>query len=94
MLLGSDDMIYPKFIKPGDTIGVCAPSNGITRKEKENALNLAIKKFEDLGYSVLETKHVRCNEDYASTDAKTRALELASLYQNDEVKAIILATGG
>ena len=95
MLLGSDDgMIYPNFIKPGDTIGVCAPSNGIARKEKVNALNLAIKKFEDLGYSVLETKHVRCNEDYASTDAKTRALELASLYQNDEVTAIILATGG
>ncbi len=94
MFLGSDIMIYPDFIKPKDTIGVCAPSSGITKEAKVNALNSAVKKFEDLGYGVLETKHVRTNLDYASCDAKTRALELTELYQNKDVKAIICATGG
>ena len=27
-------MIYPEFIKKNDTIGVSAPSDGITKKEK------------------------------------------------------------
>ena len=87
-------MIYPTFIKKGDTIGVCAPSSGIIRDAKVNRLNQAIKKIRNKGYQVLETEHVRTNEDFASSDAKTRAQELTSLYQNSEVCAIICATGG
>ncbi len=94
MMVGSDCVIYPKFIKKGDTIGVCAPSSGIIREAKVNRLNHAIKMVHDKGYRVIETKHVRTNEDYASSDAKTRAQELASLYQDKEVRAIICATGG
>ena len=87
-------MIYPTFIKKGDTIGVCAPSNGITREAKVNRFNHAIESIHEKGYQVIETPHVRTNDDYASSDAKMRAQELASLYQNQEVKAIICATGG
>ena len=94
LLLGSDDMIYPAFVKKGDTIGVSAPSNGVTREAKVNRLNHAIKKIYDKGCQIIESPHVRTNFDYASCDAKTRALELESLYQNEEVKAIICATGG
>ena len=25
-------MIYPKFLRPGDTIGICAPSAGVGHK--------------------------------------------------------------
>ncbi len=94
LILGSDYMIYPTFIKKGDTIGVPAPSNGIIREVKVNQLNMAIKKFEEKGYSILETDHVRTNENYASCDAKVRAQELESLYKNQDVQAIICATGG
>ena len=94
LILGSDDMIYPEFIKKGDTIGVSAPSNGITSDVKVRELNMAIKKLNEKGYQILEAPHVRTNEDYASSDAKTRAKELESLYKNQEVQAIICATGG
>lgn len=87
-------MIYPKFIKKGDTIGVSAPSNGVTREAKVNQLNMAIEKLNEKGYQILETSHVRYNLDYASSDARTRALELENLYKNQDVKAIICATGG
>lgn len=94
LVLGSDDMIYPTFIKKGDTIGVSAPSNGVTREAKVNQLNMAIEKLNEKGYQILETSHVRYNLDYASSDARTRALELENLYKNQDVKAIICATGG
>lgn len=94
LLLGSDDMIYPKFIQKGDVIGVCAPSNGVTREVKVNQLNMATLKFNKNGYQILETSHVRFNLDYASCDAKIRALELKKLYQNKDVSAIVCATGG
>ncbi len=94
LLLGSDDMIYPTFIKKGDMVGVSAPSYGVTREVKVRALNMAISKLNEKGYQILETPHVRRNEDYASGDAKMRAQELESLYQNQDVKAIICATGG
>ena len=94
LILGSDDMIYPTFIKKGDTIGISAPSNGITRKVKVRELNMAIQKLNEKGYQILEAPHVRFNLDCASSDARTRALELESLYKNQDVKAIICATGG
>lgn len=87
-------MIYPKFIKKGDTIGVSAPSNGVTREVKVNQLNMAIQKLNEKGYQILEAPHVRFNLDCASSDARTRALELENLYKNQDVKAIICATGG
>ena len=87
-------MIYPEFIKKDNTIGVCAPSSGITREEKVEQFNCALDKFREHGYSVLETLHVRTNINGVSCDAKTRAEELESLYENEEVKAIICATGG
>ena len=87
-------MIYPDFIMEGNTIGVCAPSSGITREEKVSKLNCALDKFKEQVYLVLETNHVRANINGVSCDAKTRAKELESLYLNKDVKTIICATGG
>lgn len=86
-------MIYADKIKKGDTIGICAPSNGITDKIKQKRLDNATKKLKDYGYNVIETKHVRknvLNQKYNPIKAQ----ELEELYQNDEIKYIICATGG
>lgn len=87
-------MIYPKFIQKGDTIGVSAPSSGLTDPLRINTLNNALKKFGEKGYKILETPNVRKNDDGVSSSSFIRSLELASLYQNKNVKAIICATGG
>ena len=94
LILGSGYMIYPKFIRERDTIGVSAPSAGLTEPLRINTLNNAVKKFEEKGYKILLTPNVRKNEDGVSSSATIRSLELASLYQNKDVKAIICATGG
>lgn len=87
-------MIYPEFIKKGDTIGVTAPSDGITNPPKVNRLNNAIKSFQEKGYNIIETKNVRTSIKGESAEAKVRAEELEKLYKNKDVKLIVCASGG
>lgn len=87
-------MIYPKFIKPGDLIGVPAPSDGITEVGKLKRLDYAIKNIENKGYKVIETKSVRESVKGRSTSSENQAKELESLYLNNDVKTIICAAGG
>lgn len=87
-------MNYPENLKIGDTIGICAPSAGIVKPEKQEKLDLAIKALENMGYKVIETASVRKEEKGRSASAETRAREFMELLENDEVKLIIFATGG
>ena len=87
-------MIYPEFIKKNDTIGVSAPSDGITKKEKLYRLDSAIKYFSSLGYRIEETKNVRTSLKGRSSSSKARSKQLKSLFENTEVKAIICSGGG
>ena len=87
-------MIYPEFLKEHDTIGVTAPSDGITDKVKLKRLDNAIKNFEEKGLIIKETPNVRCSFKGRSSSSKERADELESLYKDDNVKVIICASGG
>lgn len=87
-------MIYPQFIKKGDTIGVTAPSDGVTDKLKVKRLDNAIKKLNDYGYNIIETASVRNSQKGKSNESSMQAKELEELFLKDEVKAIICASGG
>lgn len=87
-------MNYPENLKLGDTIGICAPSDGIAKPEKQLRLDAAINALKNMGYKVIETESVRKSENGRSASAKKRAEEFMDLLENDEVKLIIFATGG
>lgn len=87
-------MNYPENLKIGDTIGICAPSEGISKPEKQEKLEKAEKHLQELGYKVIETASVRKNEKGRSASAKQRAEEFMELWENKEVKLILCATGG
>ena len=55
-------MKYPKFLQKGDTIGITAPSDGNRKEMDYQRLDLAVKKMENLGYVVRETKNVRTSD--------------------------------
>ena len=84
-------MIYPEFLKPGDTIGVCAPSEAIGRKLESYETSINVLKRES--YTIQETAHVRIN-DRRGGDAKTRAEELLSLFKDPKVNMVACAAGG
>ncbi len=84
-------MIYPKFLKPNDKIGICAPSRGIDLEDV--SFDLAINAFKMQGYGVLETANVRSGK-LPSADAVTRAKEFNELMQNEDIDFIYSASGG
>ena len=87
-------MNYPQFLKKGDTIGICAPSGGITKESGIKRLEAAEKQLQEMGYKIIETKNVRNEERGRSASDKERAKEFMELLENDDVKLIIFATGG
>lgn len=87
-------MRIPKKLKVGDTIGICAPSAGINKPEKQIRLDEAIKKLEALGFKVIETKSVRNDIEGRSASKEIRAREFMDLYLDPNVHAIIFAAGG
>ncbi len=83
-------MIYPKFLKPGDTIGICAPSKGIDPEDKTFDLALDYLKKD---YKIVETENVRTGLCPAS-DVTTRAKDFNELMKNDDIDFIYCASGG
>lgn len=89
-----DFMKYPNYIKDNDTIGVCAPSDGIANSIKQKRLDNAYKKLKEVNLKLIETASVRKSTLGKSNTDEIRAQELEELYTNEKVKAIICASGG
>ena len=87
-------MNYPEKLKIGDTIGICAPSDGINEPEKIEKLEIAIENLKQMGYKVIETESVRKSERGRSASSKKRKEEFMALWKNDDVKLILYAGGG
>jgi muramoyltetrapeptide carboxypeptidase LdcA involved in peptidoglycan recycling len=87
-------MKYPKLLTKGNTIGICAPSSGVSGDIRIKRLDNAIRNVEALGYKVLETASVRSSVKCVSAGSAVRAGEFMSLYENPEVAAIIPPWGG
>lgn len=87
-------MIFPDFLKYGDTIGVTAPSDGNKKELDFIRLEHGIFTLNQKGYVVKETENVRKSEKGRSSSREDRANQLMDLYQDKNVKAIISAKGG
>lgn len=87
-------MIYPKFIKPGDIIGITAPSDGRGEAIDKVRMDNAAKQLSARGFRVVETAHVRNSENGRSCDGKTRAEELKELFADKDCSLIMSASGG
>ena len=84
-------MLYPKFIKEKDTIGICAPSAGVGHKLDDfRKSNRVLKSY---GYRIRETASVRVN-NVRSASAKKRAAELDELVTDRKIDCILCAAGG
>lgn len=87
-------MKYPRNLKMGDTIGICAPSCGIVDESKLKRLDLAYSQLKEKGYSLIETKSVRNEMRGRSASGEQRAKEFMELMENPEVGLILYASGG
>lgn len=84
-------MIFPKFLKKDDVIGITASSCGVLDGIKE--YELALNNFSKYGFLTIETSNVR-TDGVVSSNALQRVNELQSLYENENVKLVQIASGG
>lgn len=85
------NLIKPKKLKKGDTIGILALSGAV--ESKKNILR-AKKYFENKGYKVILSENVFDEYRYlAGTDEK-KVEELHKFFLNPEIKMILCSRGG
>ena len=82
-------MIYPKFLKDNDVIGITAPSSGVGDKIAEYEKSISV--FQN--YKIIETPSVR-NTGIISNTSDIRANEFNELITRDDINMILIARGG
>ncbi len=87
-------MIYPRFMKPGDCIGICAPSDGRTAEVDIIRHKSAVSQLMQAGFCVKETAEVFQSERGRSAAADVRANALKSLFSDPLVRTIVAESGG
>jgi muramoyltetrapeptide carboxypeptidase len=88
------EMIYPKSLILGDKIGVTATSDGFRSEPDLARLESGINHFSERGYQVVITENVKKSHKGRSAAAEVRAKELAQLFRDPEISAVIAASGG
>ena len=88
-------MRIPPFIKPGDTIGITAPSFGATTEPYKTRFKYAVNEFKKRGYKIKTGATCKKHDGLGiSTKPEIAAQELEDFYTDPEVKAIISCGGG
>ena len=87
-------MKYPQFLQKKGTIGLIAPSFGVSGSPYEERYESAYEKFTDLGYNIKTVSHLRGIKHGKSATARIRAREFEKMYLDDDVDFIISVAGG
>lgn len=87
-------MIYSKFLRNGDCIGVPTPSNGAYDEIHINRYKNAKCKLEKLGYNIILSNNIYNSRKARSAEAKVRAEEINKMFKDDDIDFIICAAGG
>ena len=86
-------MLVPKKLKKGDTIGVIAPS-GIIQDCDLEKINESMNLLESYGFKVVFSKNAYESDWGYSASAKQRANDINGMFANNNINAIMTATGG
>ena len=82
--------VYPAYLKPGDTVGICCPAGFITAEDIQPAL----LKLKEWGFAVKVGDTVGKKDfTYGGTDEE-RIADLQQMLDDKIIKAILFARGG
>lgn len=87
-----NNILFPKNLKNGDTIGIIAPSRPIYDIEKQ--INSGTKLLTNLGYKVVFGKNIGKHSYYSAGRPKERADDLNKMFLDLKINMILCATGG
>jgi muramoyltetrapeptide carboxypeptidase len=82
--------LRPRALRPGDTVGVCAPSGPVN----PDRLARGVSALEEMGYRVRVGESVRKRRRFTAGTPEDRLADLHALWADDAVAAIVCARGG
>lgn len=80
----------PPALKKGDLIGVVAPAGAVKTEDLGNG----VRRLEELGFRVALGRSLYRSARYLAGRDEERAADLAEMFANPEVKAVVAARGG
>lgn len=83
--------IKPHQLQQGSTIGVVSPAS---RPADDQKYKKGISYLENLGYKVVESKHVLDNYGYLAGKDSDRSDDLNSMFSDSQIDAIFCSRGG
>ncbi len=84
------EMAQPRALKPGDTIGVVAPSSPFDR----NAFDRGVRAMESMGFRLAVPEEVFQASDFLAGTDQCRANAVNRLFADPDIDGIICARGG
>ena len=87
------NIIIPKKLEQGDTVGIVCPSAGLSPRAKHRFEQARVM-LEKMGYKVLFGKHIISDGSYTSGSIEDRVADLHEMFTNPDVRMILTGTGG
>lgn len=84
-------ILKPPALRPGDVIGVCAPSSP---SKDRGMIDAGIRYLEGLGYRIAMSKNLYKRDGYLAGTDRERAADFNGLIARRDVRAIIALRGG
>lgn len=85
--------VYADKLKVGDEVRIIAPAMSYAIFSEE-LINIANRRFEDLGLKLTFGKHINEKNDFTSSSIESRIEDLHDAFSDKNVKAIFTAIGG
>ncbi|MCU1693380.1 MAG: mccF [Frankiales bacterium] len=84
---------FPAPLRPGDLVGVTAPSSGVTDAQRPR-LDACVADLRARGFRVRLGEHLGSGDGVVSAPAADRAAELTAMLLDPEVRAVVPPWGG
>lgn len=83
-------MIAPPRLRPGDRVGIVAPSGPVVRRDVERGARM----LERAGFRVVLARHLFDRRGHLAGADRTRAEDLNRMLRASEIRCILMARGG
>ncbi len=87
----TEEILKPKRIKKGATLGLVAPGSPIYNRSDFDKM---IESLEGLGYTLVLGQHVKDRKGYLAGADEDRVKDLMGMFQDDQIDAILCTRGG
>ncbi|RJE74425.1 LD-carboxypeptidase [Reichenbachiella sp. MSK19-1] len=88
--IASTEVIKPKVLKLGDTIGLITPASAVSRSAFEKTL----ENIDRLGFKAVYSDNIRVKRGFLAGTDEQRLADIHAMFANDQVDGIVCARGG